>query len=46
MDDNQLCGLYVDYDGSIQGTYTANGITKLREGLKVSNVTSLRCAAA
>ena len=39
---NQLCGL--DYEGN--GTYTAKGITKLCDGLKVSAVTSLRCAAA
>ena len=32
--------------GSQQGTYTAEGITKLCEGLKGSAVTSLRCAAA
>ena len=38
---NQLCGL--DYEGN--GTYTAEGITKLCEGLKGSAVTSLRCAA-
>ena len=41
--ENQLCGL--DYiDG--EGTYTAEGITKLCEGLKGSAVTSLECAAA
>ena len=39
---NKLCGL--DYDGN--GTYTAEGITKLCEGLKGSAVTSLECAAA
>ena len=39
--DNQLCGL--DYRGN--GTYTAEGITKLCEGLKGSAVTSLKCAA-
>jgi len=39
---NQLCGL--DEDGD--GTYTAEGITKLCEGLKGSAVTSLECAAA
>ena len=38
--DNQLCGL--DYRGN--GTYTAEGITKLCEGLKGSAVTSLECA--
>ena len=36
-----LCGL--DRYGS--GTYTAEGITKLCEGLKGSAVTSLKCAA-
>ena len=39
--DNQLCGL--DRWGS--STYTAEGITKLCEGLKGSSVTSLECAA-
>ena len=39
---NHLCGL--DYEGN--GTYTAEGITKLCEGLKGSTVTSLECAAA
>eukprot|EP00964_Phaeocystis_antarctica_P001789 scaffold933_cov56-Phaeocystis_antarctica.AAC.4 len=38
---NQLCGL----DTSGRGTYTAEGITKLCEGLKGSAVTSLKCAA-
>ena len=41
MAGNQLCGL--DYDGN--GTYTAEGITKLCEALKGSAVTSLKCAA-
>ena len=40
MAENQLCGL--DEDG--RGAYTAEGITKLCEGLKGSSVTSLRCA--
>ena len=39
---NELCGL--DEDG--YGTYTAEGITNLCEGLKGSTVTSLECAAA
>ena len=39
---NELCGL--DFMG--RGTYTAEGITKLCEGLKGSAVTSLKCAAA
>ena len=38
--DNALCG--VKYG---RGTYTAEGITKLCEGLKGSAVTSLECAA-
>ena len=41
MGGNALCG--VKYG---RGTYTAEGITKLCEGLKGSAVTSLRCAAA
>ena len=40
--ENQLCGL----DQCGHGTYTANGIIKLCEGLKGSAVTSLECAAA
>ena len=39
--DNVLCG--VKYG---EGTYTAEGITKLCEALKGSAVTSLKCAAA
>ena len=42
MAGNQLCGL----DDFGDGTYTAEAITKLCEGLKGSNVTSLECAAA
>ena len=42
MAGNRLCGL--DREGD--GTYTAEGITKLCEGLKGSAVTSLECAAA
>jgi hypothetical protein len=38
---NQLCGI----DGDGKGTYIAEGITKLCEGLKGSAVTSLKCAA-
>ena len=40
MAENQLCGL--NEDG--EGTYTAEGLTKLCEGLKQSAVTSLECA--
>ena len=42
MAGNELCGL--NHLGL--GTYTTEGITKLCEGLKESNVTSLGCAAA
>ena len=45
MASNGLCGLYYEY-GKNYGTYTAEGITKLCEGLKGSAVTSLKCAAA
>ena len=41
MAGNKLCGIKYG-----QGAYTADGITKLCEGLKGSAVTSLRCAAA
>jgi hypothetical protein len=40
--DNELCG--VNRHG--HGTYTTEGITKLCEGLKGSDVTSLKCATA
>ena len=43
---NAICGVTTDYMGRQQGTYTAEGITKLCEGLKESFVTSLECAAA
>ena len=39
LDGNQLCG--VDFYG--RGTYTTKGITALMEGLKHSNVQTLRC---
>ena len=39
---NQLCG--VNWEG--EGTYTADGITKLCEALKGSAVTTLECAHA
>ena len=45
MASNRLCGLCWAY-GGVGGTYTADGITKLCEGLKGSAVTSLKCAAA
>ena len=44
LDGNRLCGVYKEYKGDIQGTYTTLGITKLCEGLKGSAVTSLKCA--
>ena len=40
LESNQLCGLSCFG----QDTYTAEGITKLCEGLKGSAVTSLECA--
>ena len=43
---NSICGVTTDFMGTQQGTYTAEGITKLCEGLKGSAVTSLECAAA
>ena len=45
MASNRLCGVCWAY-GGVSGTYTAEGITKLCEGLKGSAVTSLKCAAA
>ena len=40
---NRLCGVYLEYGdfGDLKGTYTAEGITALCEGLKGSAVTSL-----
>ena len=43
LDSNRLCGIN---PSTGMGTYTAEGMTKLCEGLKGSAVTSLRCAAA
>ena len=43
--DNSICGVTTGVMGRQQGTYTAEGITKLCEGLKGSAVTSLKCAA-
>ena len=43
---SSICGVTTDVMGRQQGTYTAEGITKLCEGLKGSAVTSLKCAAA
>ena len=43
---NAICGVSTGMMGRQQGTYIAEGITKLCEGLKGSAVTSLRCAAA
>ena len=42
LDGNAICGI-VEYG---RGTYTAEGITKLCEGLKGSAMTSLECAPA
>ena len=39
LDVNALCGI----DKYGRGTYTAEGINKLCEALKLSSVTSLRC---
>eukprot|EP00964_Phaeocystis_antarctica_P119624 scaffold83337_cov64-Phaeocystis_antarctica.AAC.5 len=47
LDNNALCGLYYDDDDDeddLKGTYTAEGITALCDGLKGSAITSLRCA--
>ena len=41
LEANQLCGL----NRYGEGTYIAEGITKLCEGLKGIAVTSLKCAA-
>ena len=41
MGRNELCGVNIFGNG----TYTADGITKLCEALKGSAVTSLKCAA-
>ena len=49
MSSNQLCGVYIDYDAEdeeLEGTYTAEGITELCEGLRGGAITSLECAAA
>ena len=40
LTNNSLCGIIFG-----EGTYTAEGITKLCEALKGSAVTSLKCAA-
>ena len=43
LNNNQLCGLDLDGDG----TYTAEGIIKLSDALKVNaTLTSLRCASS
>ena len=46
LEDNELCGFYKDMYGEIHGTYTAEGVTKLCEGLKGSAMTSLKCVGA
>ena len=46
LDGNQLCGLYKDRFGCLRGMYTAEGIVKLSDALKVNKtLTSLRCTA-
>ena len=45
LSNNQLCGLYYDDDGDLQGTYTAEGITAVANALKVTaslTVTDMR----
>ena len=43
LSNNAICGVYLEYGtyGDLKGTYTADGITALCEGLKGSAVTSL-----
>ena len=42
LSDNQLCGLFRDDYGKLQGTYTAEGITAISNALKVTaSLTSL-----
>ena len=36
LSSNQLCGLYYDHNGDLQGTYTAKGITAIANALKVT----------
>ena len=43
LDRNALCGIMYDDEHNEMGAYTAEGINKLCEALKVSSVTSLRC---
>ena len=46
LDNNALCGVVWNRTfRTFDGTYTSEGITALCEGLKQSNVTSLRCGA-
>ena len=42
LDNNQLCGLYKDRYCNLNGTYTTVGIVALCEGIKQSNIRSLR----
>ena len=41
LSDNCLCGVWTEFPSGQKGTYTAEGITALCEGLKGSAVTSL-----
>ena len=36
IDNNQICGLYQNVHGDLQGTYTAEGINSIAEMLKVN----------
>ena len=42
LNNNALCGLYMDLYGDVQGTYNAEGLMKICESLKSSSLTSLR----
>jgi hypothetical protein len=45
LSDNQLCGVWTDYDGQ-QGTYTAEGITAIADAMRVNGVlTSLNLSS-
>ena len=50
MAHNQLCGMYYDEDYKLQGTYNAEGISKIAEMLAVNTTLQsieyacLRCA--
>ena len=44
LDSNALCELYRDTWGDLKGTYTSEGIDDICKALKISSITSLRCA--